>query len=805
MRPHASALRALLTVTGLFAAAVAYASWPHDPTANVPACAATGNQTNLVSCPDGAGGMILAWEDYRSGTARVYAQRIDAAGNALWGTDGIAVCTAAGAQTNPAICRNAEGGAFVVWQDRRSGSIDLWGQSLHGNYGSRSWSDLGAPICTAGGEEHYATLIPAQDGGAFVAWSDSRFSAAFDIYANRFWPWGLTWWGDGGNGVPICSANDAQLKPVLAATGDDVIVAWWDLRDGVSLDLYAQRAGYLGATQWTTNGVLVCNAQNDQRDLQIVADDVGGAIMVWGDERNGFGNSDIYSQRVSATGQMRWTTNGVALTTASGQQTLPKLVSDAAGGAIVVWQDHRGATWDVYANRVTSQGTVPWAPGVGLCTAIGDQTNPALVADGAGGAIVAWEDRRAGAADVYAQRVQGTGIWRWQDQGNLVCAAANDQLTPLLVSDGGSGAIVAWKDGRPGNATPDVYAQRIERFGWLGNPEPRIVSVLDVPADEGGQVRVTWNASWTDVDPFAAIQEYRVWRSVPAGPQAEALAVRRGTTTDPDEAAAKNMLLIAQAGATTYAWELAGATEANGAASYQLAVATTADSIPGSSPRTYFMVQARTTSPPGYPYWYSAPDSGTSVDNLPPARPQGFAVRYQGALNVLHWLANTEPDLAGYRIYRGNTSTFTPAPPNRIAEVNDTTYTDPYPAQPYYKILAFDIHGNESVVAIAGPPSTAVDERTTAALFLAAPAPNPARETTSLRWTLPSAARVKVAVYDLAGRLVRMVHDGPAAAGEHVRQLALADAEGRSLASGIYVVRLESDGLALTRRLVTVR
>ena len=70
------------------------------------------------------------------------------------------------------------------------------------------------------------------------------------------------------------------------------------------------------------------------------------------------------------------------------------LVADGSGGAVVAWQDGRpGAVWDIYAQRLSALGAQRWAPsGNPVCTAAGDQKNISMVADGAGGAIVTWED-----------------------------------------------------------------------------------------------------------------------------------------------------------------------------------------------------------------------------------------------------------------------------------------------------------------------------------------------------------------------------------------------------------------------------
>ena len=41
------------------------------------------------------------------------------------------------------------------------------------------------------------------------------------------------------------------------------------------------------------------------------------------------------------------------ISTASGDQDQPSIVSDGAGGAIITWHDRRsGTNWDIYAQRV---------------------------------------------------------------------------------------------------------------------------------------------------------------------------------------------------------------------------------------------------------------------------------------------------------------------------------------------------------------------------------------------------------------------------------------------------------------------
>jgi len=90
---------------------------------------------------DGAGGAIVVWSDARDSltTARdVYAQRVDAGGavHAGWPTNGVALCTAAGDQSDVHCVSDGNGGALLAWQDARTGeaqSYDIYGIGVRGD------------------------------------------------------------------------------------------------------------------------------------------------------------------------------------------------------------------------------------------------------------------------------------------------------------------------------------------------------------------------------------------------------------------------------------------------------------------------------------------------------------------------------------------------------------------------------------------------------------------------------------------------------------------------------------------------
>ena len=61
------------------------------------------------------------------------------------------------------------------------------------------------------------------------------------------------------------------------------------------------------------------------------------------------------------------------------------------------------------ATSATSVSSLNTLANEKVCLAPGDQTNVQMLADGQGGAIIVWQDPRAGQWDIYAQRVDAFG------------------------------------------------------------------------------------------------------------------------------------------------------------------------------------------------------------------------------------------------------------------------------------------------------------------------------------------------------------------------------------------------------------
>jgi flagellar hook capping protein FlgD len=415
-------------------------AWPVDGRA---LCTAAGHQEYPRIVADGAGGAIVTWEDNRSGAEDFYAQHVLASGavDPAWPVDGRVLCTTPINKFSPAIATDGAGGAIVTWNGG-----DIYAQHVLASGAiDPAWPVNGRAVSTAPAFQEVPAIVADGAGGAIVTWQDDRGTAATTV---------------------------GTTKGIIRLDKD------------YNYNIYAQHVLASGAVDpaWPVDGQALCTAAGPQYEPTLVGDGTGGAIVAWSDLRSG-GNPHVYAQHVSASGVVdaAWPANGRALS-ASLSQWGPSMASDQTGGAIVAWQDSRNGNYDTYAQHLLASGALDatWPlDGRALCTAVNEQVEHAIVSDGAGGAIATWTDYRTGIDyDIYAHHVLASGALdgTWPVNGGALCAAPGFQEVPVITADGAGGAIVAWQDSRSGVA--DIYAMHVPGSGAVSVPGGAPVSEL---------------------------------------------------------------------------------------------------------------------------------------------------------------------------------------------------------------------------------------------------------------------------------------------------------------------------------------
>jgi hypothetical protein len=354
-----------------------------------------------------------------------------------------------------------------------------------------------------------------------------------------------------------------------------------------------------------------------------------------------------------------------------------------------------------------------------------------------------------------------------------------------------------------------------EKYAWtvieILGPEPEIVSVTDVPGDQGGRVTVRWLGSPLDVDPDTVITHYSVWRSLPEVSGTGQAVLPLVSAGDVRLGFSGPGYRVMPVGSQAYYWEWIGNVPAHYFEGYSYAAYTLMDSTCSNPGWHYFLVSAHTVD--DFVFYDSEPDSGYSVDNLAPSPPEGIAGDYvypPPGVRIT-WRSNLETDLSHYCVYKGSDEGFIPNEANLVGASEDTAFVDSAfdpNVDTYYKVSAVDVHGNESDFSLLRP-----DQITDApgspsvpkADYLEQNTPNPFNPVTVIRFATSKPGRVTLTVFDVAGRPVRWLVEGWRPARSYEVIWDGRDYRGNPAASGVYLYKLESPELVDTKKMVLLR
>ncbi len=164
----------------------------------------------------------------------------------------------------------------VVWFDTRNGPGDAYYERSLDN--GTTWGP--ETRLTPDSAIVYAPTVAALDSFVHVAWIDRRSgSYHFQIYYKRSTDAGTTWSPE----TRLCDNSGAAMFPVLAASGRNVHVAWYDNRTGRN-QLYYRVSTDCGST-WQAETTLTESPGNAGNPAIAVADTA--IHLIWTDDRDG--------------------------------------------------------------------------------------------------------------------------------------------------------------------------------------------------------------------------------------------------------------------------------------------------------------------------------------------------------------------------------------------------------------------------------------------------------------------------------------------------------------------------------------
>jgi hypothetical protein len=378
------------------------------------------------------------------------------------------------------------------------------------------------------------------------------------------------------------------------------------------------------------------------------------------------------------------------------------------------------------------------------------------------------------------------------------------------------GTDLLWDSSLVWEAAGDAPSVTNLNVEWLTEFSP-ISMIEDVPNDQGGFLRVTFPRSGYDFSdetilPVTGYQIYqRVDESIAMKRSSSIVAMEDDTnrTLDPVPLVGvriweSDARYFAQAVDKTTnfppgVWEVVGWVAASQADTYTARVTTTADSTPTDPAWSVYFITTHTTTPA---IWFaSQPDSGSSIDNIAPAVPEGFIMN---ETSVLSWDPSPETDFQYYTVY-GSGADYLDESAILINHTTDTTMNVGVHVHEYYLLTASDYAGNASDATVTIHSLSAVQTDMPMVLSLLPCVPNPFNPSTSILFAIPEAGEVDLSIYDVSGRLIKTLVSTHISAGQKTAEWNGDDASGRRVASGTYFLRLETDQGVRTRKVMLAK
>jgi hypothetical protein len=317
-------------------------------------------------------------------------------------------------------------------------------------------------------------MISDGNGGVIIAFTDTRgeahdtrdrgFFYSPDLYIQRFDATGRSLWG--AEDVPLRVDAEQLLDLAMVADGaGGAVVVWGESTEAI----YAQRVDASGQKLWSTEGIPVTETGKWVYKPSLAKDGAGGAFIVWLEQGS---KSDylLHGQHLNAQGQPLWQENGIPLVpvSCSGKVVVG---SDGRDGLVVVWNkptpEGGMSQRDLYAQRFDVDGQTCWEQAVSLPEDIHQPTPGGVMQDGQGNLLISW-----GGKGVHIQKLDLEGHKLWSDAAIFIGGGLDHAITDVhAIPDNAGGAFIVWRVGKM-MKEGKIYVQHLDADGhaqWSGS------------------------------------------------------------------------------------------------------------------------------------------------------------------------------------------------------------------------------------------------------------------------------------------------------------------------------------------------
>ncbi len=140
---------------------------------------------------------------------------------------------------------------------------------------------------------------------------------------------------------------------------------------------------------------------------------------------------------------------------------------------------------------------------------------------------------------------------------------------------------------------------------------------------------------------------------------------------------------------------------------------------------------------------------------------------------------------------------------NQLSASSPTSYIAPT-VEEYFQPIDLEL-GIELLFRSVGKTAPSADTEASFRTFLGTAAPNPSTSIARIEFGVERRMPVKLGIYSIAGRRVRLLAEESMDAGVHTVHWDGKDQRGETVAAGVYVAKLQAGGKVLTQKMVIAK
>ena len=238
------------------------------------------------------------------------------------------------------------------------------------------------------------------------------------------------------------------IQPQIASTSDGgVYIAW--ITDG-NYHVYVQRMDELGMQQFGDAGLLVSDNDNASWiavfHLNIVVDGDDNAIISTVDQRTG--SWEVYAWKVSPDGSMLWGEDGLTVTNSSTGNMSPRLTI-LEDNSLIITSSHNDG--EILFQLISSDGDLLWGEGIIKQDDTRNLVSPQSIVDENGEIVFQWLRQSSGwpiYSEIFVQKYALSGEPLWAEPMLIVGPTSfpMGNWSQQLLSAPNGGSFTAWTE-----------------------------------------------------------------------------------------------------------------------------------------------------------------------------------------------------------------------------------------------------------------------------------------------------------------------------------------------------------------------